>query len=97
MKPKGIGTVFAERELDGESNGSPCKVVVRLGKPFQNEDESWCCPYSVTSPAGERVFYGAGFDSLQALRAAMANVGAELKTVYAELKLKWANGDDLGF
>jgi hypothetical protein len=97
MKIERIGTIIAERELDGQYNGSLCKVLVRFGKPFQNEDESWYCPYSVTSPAGERVFYGAGIDSLQALRIAISMVGAELKTVYAELNLKWANGGDLGF
>jgi len=68
MKIEKIGTIFAERELDGRNNGSPCKVVVRLGRPVPNEkDGSWCCPYSVTGPVGERLFYGAGVDSLQAL------------------------------
>jgi len=97
MKIERIGTVFAEREPDGRYNGSPCKAVVRFGKPFQNEDASWYCPYSVTSPAGERLFYGAGVDSLQALRIAISNAAAEVKTLYADLNLRWANNEELGF
>jgi len=98
MKIEKIGTVIAERELDGRRNGSPCKVVVRFGKPVRNEkDGSWRCPYSVTSPMGERVFYGAGVDSLQALRIAISNAAAELKTLYSDLNLRWANSEDLGF
>jgi len=98
MKIEKIGTIFAERELDGRNKGSPCKVVVRLGRPVPNEkDGSWCCPYSVTGPVGERLFYGAGVDSLQALRSAISNVGAELKTLYSDLKLTWAGDEDLGF
>ncbi|MHB8526739.1 MAG: DUF6968 family protein [Candidatus Acidiferrales bacterium] len=97
MKIEKIETVIAEREMDGQYDGSPCKVVVRFGKPFQNEDASWYCPYSVTSPASERLFYGVGFDSLQALRIAISNVGAELKTLYSDLKLTRAGDEDLGF
>ncbi|MFI5125609.1 MAG: DUF6968 family protein [Candidatus Acidiferrales bacterium] len=98
MRIEKIETVIAERELDGKRDGSPCKVVVRFGKPVRNEkDGSWCCPYSVISPMGERLFYGAGLDSLQALRIAISNVGAELKTLYSDLKLTWAGDEDLGF
>jgi len=97
MSIDNIGTVIAECELDGQDGGAPCKVFVRFGKPFQNEnDDSWCCPYSITSPRGERIFYGAGVDSLQALRIALANVSAELTTRYAGFRLKWLNETDLG-
>ena len=98
MKIESIGVVVAERELEGQGHDKPCKVVVRFGKPVQDEkDGSWYCPYSITSPKGERVFYGAGLDSLQALRIAISNVGAELTTLYSDLDLKWADESDLGF
>jgi hypothetical protein len=98
MKIEKIGAPIAERELDGQNGGKPCKVVVRFGEPFQDERaDSWYCPYSITSPKGERLFYGAGLDSLQALRIAISNVGAELTSVYSDLKLRWADGEDLGF
>ncbi len=100
MKIENIGTVIAERELDGQENGKPCKVIVRLGKPFLAESgcgSCWYCPYSISSPEGERLFYGAGLDSLQALRIAISMLGSELSTLYADLRLKWAGEDDLGF
>jgi hypothetical protein len=98
MRIENIGTVIAERELDGYDDGAPCKVFVRFGQPFQNESgDSWYCPYSISSPQGERIFYGAGVDSLQALRIAIANVSAELATRYAGFRLKWLNENDLGF
>jgi hypothetical protein len=100
MKIENIGTIVAERELDGQDNGKPCKVTVRFGKPFfdQSSDGScWYCPYSITSPKGQRLFYGAGLDSLQALRIAISMAGAELTNLHSDLQLKWVGEDDLGF
>ena len=98
MKIENIREVIAERELDGQANGKACKVAVRFGKPFQDaNDKSWYCPYSIKTDSGERLFYGAGLDSLQALRIAVFNVGAELTTRYLNLSLKWVGEEDLGF
>ena|SRR5437867_3877761 len=92
-----IGLVIAERQLDGVDDGKPCRVVVRFGKPFQHpDDDSWCCPYSIRTEKSERVFFGAGVDSLQALRIAISMVSAELTTLFSHLALKWAGEDDLG-
>jgi hypothetical protein len=97
-KIRDIGPVIAERHLDGVEDGKPCKVVVRLGKPFPNpDDDSWCCPYSIRTEKSERVFFGAGVDSLQSLRMAISMAGAELTTLFSHLALKWADEDDLGF
>jgi hypothetical protein len=43
MKIENIDTVIAERELEGQDNGKPCKVVVRFGKPIfdQSGDGGW--------------------------------------------------------
>ena len=95
---EGIGTIIAERYLDGIENGVPCMVLVRFGKPVQKDDDgSWFCPYSITSSKGERLFYGAGLDALQALRIAISMVAAELATRYADLQLRWSGDEDLGF
>ena len=37
MKIEKIGTIIAERELDGRYSGKPCKLTVRFGKPFFDE------------------------------------------------------------
>jgi hypothetical protein len=98
MKVENIGSVIAERQLDGRENGRPCKVVVRFGKPVQDQgDGSWYCPYSVATENGERLFYAAGVDSLQALRIAISMVGSELSTLYSHLELTWGGEGDLGF
>lgn len=98
MKINNIGTVVAERELEGWVDGNPCRIVVRFGKPVRDEsDGAWYCPYTIVSPRGERLFYGAGLDSLQALKIAISNAGTELTTLYCDLTLKWAGESDLGF
>jgi hypothetical protein len=92
MKIENIGTLIAERELDGRYNGKPCKVTVRFGKPFFDESSDgscWYCPYSIASPEGQRVFYGAGLDAQQALRIAISMARAELTSLHSELRVKW--------
>jgi hypothetical protein len=102
MKIENIGTVIAERELDGQDNGKPCKVIVRFSKPRQfadeaGDDSSWYCPYSIASPKGERLSYAGGVDSLQALRLAIQKAALELRTLYADLRSKWCGENDPGF
>jgi len=67
--------------------------------PVQDEGAAkcWYCPYSITTPKRERVFYGAGLDSIQAIRIALSNIGAELASQYPDLQLKWDGSGDLGF
>ena len=101
MKPtfKDIGTKIAERFLEGrEKDGSTCKIVVKLGKPIpdKKETECWYCPYSITKGTERRVFYGAGIDSLQALRIAIAMVDCDLKSRYRHLTLTWMDDSSLG-
>jgi hypothetical protein len=57
---KELGTIVAERQFSGQEDGKPCQVVVRIGKPFPNENkaECWYCPYSITMGTAQRVFYG---------------------------------------
>jgi hypothetical protein len=99
MKITQIGRVIAERILHGQVGGTPCEVVVRLGMPVQDEGAAkcWYCPYSITTPENERVFYGAGFDSVQAIRIAFSNIGAELASRYPDMQLNWEGSVDLGF
>jgi hypothetical protein len=99
MKIKDLGTIVAERVLEGQDKGNPCKVIVKIGKPFpdENGEGCWYCPYSIAAGDHERIFYGAGNDSLQALRITISNIGAELSTIYAGLNLTWMGETDLGF
>ena len=47
--------------------------------------------------AAGRELYGARLDSLQALRIAIFKACAELSSVGSDLKLRWADEEDLGF
>jgi hypothetical protein len=95
---KELGTIIAERQFAGQENGTPCQIVVRIGKPFpdENQDGCWYCPYSITRASAQRLFYGAGVDSLQALRIAISMVEADLRGRYSDLKLEWMGESDLG-
>ncbi len=52
MKIVDIGVIIAEREIDGYMDDKPCKVVVKIGKPFIEEADGscWYCPYSINAP-----------------------------------------------
>lgn len=79
MELNDVGPVIAAREL--EISTSKRKVTVRLGTPTRFPDgNDYYCPYQVLGLGRDRVFYGAGVDSLQALILALHNIGAELYT-----------------
>jgi len=99
MKLIDVGVVIAERILNGQVGGKPCAVVVKIGTPLADDagGAGWYCPYSITIGSEQRIFYGAGVDSLQALRIAIKNIAEELNTIYRDLKLTWMGDTDLGF
>jgi hypothetical protein len=99
LKLTDIGTLIAERQLEGRENGKEYSVIVRIGKPFHGEDNqgSWYCPYSIEVGGTQRLFYGAGVDSVQALRIAISMVETELTSTFRHLDLRWMGESDLGF
>jgi hypothetical protein len=38
LKLTDSGTLIAERQLEGRENGKECSIIVRIGKPFHDED-----------------------------------------------------------
>jgi hypothetical protein len=93
-----IGTTIAERHFEGDDCGKACQIVVKIGKPLpdENQEGCWYCPYSISNGIDRRLFYGAGVDSLQALRIAISMIEADLKSSYANLKLQWMGDSELG-
>lgn len=82
---------IAERTIEGAGGR---EVVVKLGPP-RAEGPMWLCPYRIEGLDAPYAMFGAGADSIQALVAALANIGAYLNA-HAELGLN--NGlDFLGF
>ncbi|HLJ30792.1 MAG TPA: hypothetical protein VKY85_29080 [Candidatus Angelobacter sp.] len=99
LKLADIGTIIAERQLEGLEDGNVRRLIVRIGKPFRDEENEgcWYCPYSIETSGNRRLFYGAGVDSLQALRIAISMIEADLASTYAQLSLTWMGQRDLGF
>ena len=92
-----LGVVIAERYLEGEYEGRPITVTVKIGKPVPDRDGLWTCPYLISSPVKERRFYAGGADAFQALYLALYMIGAELRSGYGELRLRWYGREELGF
>jgi hypothetical protein len=88
---------IAERTIEG-SGGH--KVVVTLGSPrFDDEVGGWVCPYRIDGLPGEPDYrmFGGGIDGIQAIIAALANIGAYLNYRWkAQLGLSFHGADHLG-
>lgn len=93
-----IGILIAERQFEGRKNGKTFIITVRIGKPFpdQKDEGCWYCPYSIEVDDTKRLFYGAGVDSLQALRIALSMIETELVSKFAHLNLTWMGEQHLG-
>lgn len=98
QKIQDIGVLIAERHLEGSESGTARKITIKIGRPFPDEstEACWYCPYSIDAGSDKRLFYGAGVDSLQALRIAISMIEADLKSRYGDLNLTWMGENDLG-
>ena len=97
MKLDSVGPVIATREL--EISNSKRKITIRLGTPARFPDgNDYYCPYQVLGLGRDRVFYGAGVDSMQALIHALHNMGADLYTSNEAKagQLTWFDDRNLG-
>ena len=79
MEQVDLGTVVAERRLElvGE-DGQEVACVIRVGKPVNDENGDWLCPYELE--AGQHVmrFRMHGGDSLQALILTLKTLAMEI-------------------
>jgi hypothetical protein len=87
---------IAERVLEGNDGR---QIAVKLGKPRVDAQGHWACPYTIDGLPDEPGYrmYGAGVDSVDAIIAALANLGAYLNHRWkAELGLSFYDADFLG-
>jgi uncharacterized protein DUF6968 len=90
---------IAERIIEGND----CTIIVQLGppRPETNDDEpDWYCAYRITGIPGEpdHKMYGGGVDAIDAIIAALCNLGAELNYCWKDrLGLNWLDVEHLGF
>jgi hypothetical protein len=88
---------IAQRTLEGKDGQ---RLVVKLGPPRVDKADHWACPYTIEGVPGEPDYrmFGAGVDSIDAVIAALANIGAYLNHVWKDkLGLDFYGADFLGF
>ena len=81
LEVKDIEEVIACRELVfvGE-NGVTESVLVKIGKPYEiNEQGDCCCPYELVSESHRKIYGSIGIDTFQALQLAASTIDTEIK------------------
>ncbi len=94
-----IGKVFVQRELEFHApDGLTQTVFVRIGRPVQDADGPWFCPYLIEAPSFRRQFRVAGEDSMQSLILAQKTVAVELEVLAKDNdgSFTWFGDSDLG-
>ncbi len=76
-----IGDIVAQRELEFVDNAGKESVQVYLGKPVQDGDGPWFCPYLIKARSFKRQFRIPGEDSMQALILALKTIPIELEVI----------------
>ncbi|WP_115005315.1 DUF6968 family protein [Xanthomonas campestris] len=94
-----IGEVFVQRELEFHTpDGLAHAVLVHVGRPVQEADGPWLCPYLIEAPSFRRQFRIAGEDSMQSLILALRTVAVELEVLAKDNSgsFTWFGDSDLG-
>jgi hypothetical protein len=87
--------VVAERCLTLSKDGEARQIRIALGRPYQEPDEAYFCPYRITGIGVGSTKRAGGVDSIQAVQLAFVLIGGELSP-YAE-SLKWNGEPFTGF
>lgn len=95
-----LAEVIAERELEFvASDGSRQSVRVLLGKPIQEENGPWFCPFLIQGDSFQRQFRVPGEDSMQSMLLAPKIISIELEALARDNNgsFTWFGSTDLGF
>jgi len=94
---KELGVLIASRSLSFADRDD---ITILIGQPFIPPDYggNFCCPYQIKGIGDEKIRYGSGIDSLQALYIALINISTDLyPTEEARAgKVTWQGERDLG-
>jgi hypothetical protein len=98
-----LGEIIATRNfrfVDVDDNERSVSVLVGKPQP-SNDSPEYQCPFQVIGIGGQTTQIARGYDSIQALQAALILISANLNYLNNELsrKLSWAGGrsGELGF
>jgi hypothetical protein len=81
----------ALREMSCERAGKREEVVVRFGRPFQ-ENDYFICEYEIVISGELEAYQIIGIDSVQALQLAMFMAGSALQSTHGASNWSW-NGE----
>jgi hypothetical protein len=72
--------VIATRVLEVvDVDGRPCgKVTISIGRPVQEPEGEWRCPYKIVGLGFRRTRAAFGFDAIQAIQGAFLVIGGTL-------------------
>ena len=103
MEFESVGEIIASRMLyliDEHGNKRPVSVFVGKPQPSRS-DPGYECPFQIIGIGSQNTHLGHGRDSIQALKTALALLGANLHQLNEELGdgLVWEGGapGELGF
>ena len=96
MTAAGLGEVIAERELR-TMHDSAAPVLVRIGRPVEDPEGDWRCPFQITGLDNDTVYAAFGIGSVQALALCLEMIRAQFADLGRRHRLTWLEGDDLGF
>lgn len=101
LKLDNIDKPIVERELWVSDSERLIKIIVGRPELFSSDSQDFYCPYQIFGLGDEKIRYGAGVDSMQALILTLERIGADLYSSKEGKagQLRWINeqGVNLGF
>lgn len=87
--------VIAERRLSLKIDGEEREIRITLGRPYQESDQAYFCPFRIAGIGEEQTKRAGGIDSIQAMQLALVMIGALLSS--QSKNLKWDGEPYTGF
>ena len=93
--------IIATRELDviDENGRAVRRVLVHIGRPWQEPTGEWAAPFQILGLGRSRVSRAFGLDAIQALQLVQLMIGSTLAITDEgkQGRLRWAGEKSLGF
>ena len=93
--------IIATRELDivDEHEHPVAKVLVHIGRPWQEPAGEWAAPFQIVGLGRSRISRAFGLDAVHALQLAQRMIGSmlEISDEGSRGRLRWVGDPDLGF
>jgi len=87
---------IASRVLRCQLSGKSAEVIVRLGRPMQ-ENDYFTCEYEISVAGDSEAYQIIGGDSIHALQLAMFMVGSALQSIHGAIDWSWNDEPHTGF